>query len=109
MGKRGMAKRTPAAERARIVAELRASGLGQAAFAALKGIKVGTLQNWLYQRGGGRPVASGAGRFIELTAPLPSMSSGVFLVVRLGAVVLELRELPPPEWVVAVSLAAAAP
>lgn len=93
-----MAKRSTAAHRARIVEEFRTSGLKQPEFAKSKGIKLGTLQGWLYSRarGGREDVATApAGRFIEV-APAARTAA---LVVRVGPASFEVAELPPPAWV----------
>lgn len=93
-----MAKRSTAAHRARIVEEFRASGLKQPEFARSKGIKLGTLQGWLYSRARARRVAEPAepaGRFIEV-APAARAAA---LVVRVGPASFEVTELPPPVWV----------
>lgn len=105
MAKRGMAPRTGARERREVVAAFQASGLSQAEFAQRHGVKVGTLRCWLYSaRREGVPEGT-TPRFIEVTAAGPpgAPRSGAVLVLRMGAVIVELRELPPPEWLVAVS------
>ena len=110
MARRSMAKRTDAEERRATVAAFRASGLGQAEFAEKRGLKVGTLRCWLYasrrESGGNASVA----RFIDVTASVPVRPQGgeAALVLRVGGAVVELRELPPPEWLVAVSRGATA-
>ena len=91
-----LAKRSTAAHRAKVVEEFWASGLKQAEFARSTGIKLGTLQGWIYSRASGRRAPDTVGRFIEVAAPATNAAA---LVVRVGSTSLELAELPPPTWV----------
>src|SRR5688500_1209829 len=92
---RTMGKRSTAAHRAKIIDEYRTSGLKQAEFARSKGIKLGTLQGWLYGTRRGRGAPAAAGQFIEVT----SAPTRAVALLRIGAASLELGELPSPVWV----------
>ncbi len=90
-------KRSTPASRAKLVAAYRASGLTQAEFAERRGIKVSTLQSWLYRRErragnrDGQPVT-----FLEVRAANRRTTGHVVLVV--GDVRIELEALPPPAY-----------
>ena len=89
-------KRTTAAERARLVAAYKASNETQEAFAARHGLKVATLQSWLYRPDRKRRRRPSV-RFVEVAARgLPDRAP---VVLRVGNdVVLELDTLPPPAY-----------
>ena len=89
-----MRRRTPE-ERREIVAEFRDSGLTQEAFARRRRISVGTLRSWIYRDA---EVEEGReDRFVEISGPV--VSAGPEVVLRVGEeVVLELAELPAPEY-----------
>ena len=89
----------------RTVAAWRRSGQSQAAFAAAHGLAESTLSRWTLKLrdadGGASPVPSVIPTFIDLTADAdPSVPKARMLF---GGVVVEFRELPPPEYVAAVS------
>jgi len=90
-------KRSTPASRAKLVAAYRASGMTQVAFAERHGLKVATLQSWLYRRdrSAGRrskePVT-----FLEVRTADPPAAGSVVLV--LGDVRVELEALPPPSY-----------
>ena len=89
-----MKRRTPE-ERRTIVAEFRKSGLTQEAFARRRRIPVGTLRSWIYRDEDAQEARQD--RFIEISGPV---AAGPEIVLRVGEqVVLELVELPSPEYV----------
>ena len=91
--------RTGLAARKAVVARYRASGLTQAAFAAQQGIKVGTLQSWLYS-GASRDVpVRGTRRKAGFVEVVPSPVRTGSLELEVGGAVVRLGTLPPPEWV----------
>lgn len=96
-----MRRRTPE-ERREIVEEYRESGLTQAAFARRRRISVGTLRSWIYRDEEAQEGPQD--RFVEISGPV--MAAGPEVVLRVGdQVVLELSELPAPEYLVEVARA----
>ena len=95
-------RRRTAQERREIVQEFRGSGLTQEAFARRRRISVGTLRSWIYRD---EEVDEGReDRFVEISAP--AVSTGPEVIVRVGEkVVLELGELPAPEYLAELSRA----
>jgi transposase-like protein len=82
----------------RRIAEYRASGLSQAAFARQRDLPVSTLQRWLKKLPDDSAVLEPV-RFVEL-APEPVVQvPAAMATVRVGAVSIELRQLPPPEYI----------
>jgi len=89
-------RRRTAEERRAIVAEYRSSGLTQEAFARRHRIPVGTLRSWIYRDEDVQEARQD--RFVEISGPV---AAGPEIVLRVGEqVVLELAELPAPEYVV---------
>jgi transposase-like protein len=82
-------KWSPAAQRAKILAEYHSSGLTQREFAAQAGVSVGTLWNWLRKEGSQRteePVS-----FVEIPVAEPKSSASYKVRLPGGAVL----EIPP--------------
>ena len=96
-----MKRRTPE-ERREIVAEFRGSGLTQEGFARRRRISVGTLRSWIYRDEEVEEECED--RFVEISAS--SVPAGPEVVLRVGdQVVLELGELPAPEYLAELSRA----
>ena len=111
-----MSKKRSRLEWERIVAERARRGETIVAAAMRHGVKAGTLAWWEHefrrQRNQTLPAVRGRAGFVQLvSSPAPGDSrtlagSPVAARLRLGDVHLELAEIPPAAWVVAVAKAA---
>jgi hypothetical protein len=93
-------RRRTAKERREIVQEFRGSGLTQEAFARRRRISVGTLRSWIYRDD--EVEEQREERFVEISGS--AAMAGPEVVLRIGdQVVLELGELPAPEYLAELS------
>lgn len=93
-----------AAMRRRLAERWLASGMTQRRFAEEHGLAVSSLARWVQQVRRSQEATAAPAGFLELR---PVTASGSRMSVRLtvGAVTLELNELPPVEYVVALGAA----